>query len=257
MSINDADGGTQYLGPDGWEVLLVTGQQVRYSRAMAEAAENSGMGQIIGPSDYEPPTIPYEPGLPALLYAHGAVQQAEDMHRKLVASGGKVPKGGFPSRCTTTDERGVRCFLGYAHAGEHDFGSGPTVEEAILNTLLTPKRGGIRYGEVRFMPGASSYAPDSRASQLRERMKQLADQQPRTRIISDDTALKFLNEKIENIHEQIQFIDNQLAEHEEKKAAMQRTRAQLRHDENQLHEAIATLTGVRAKKLGEGHGGSR
>jgi hypothetical protein len=235
MSINDADGGTQYLGPDGWEVLLVTGQQVRYSRAMAEAAENSGMGQIIGPSDYEPPTIPYEPGLPALLYAHGAVQQAEDMHRKLVASGGKVPKGGFPSRCTTTDERGVRCFLGYAHAGEHDFGSGPTVEEAILNTLLTPKRGGIRYGEVRFMP----------------------EQQPRTRIISDDTALKFLNEKIENIHEQIQFIDNQLAEHEEKKAAMQRTRAQLRHDENQLHEAIATLTGVRAKKLGEGHGGSR
>lgn len=181
---------------------------------------------------------PYDPGLAALLYAHGAVQEAEEIHRKLVASGGKVPKGGFPSRCTTTDERGVRCFLAYAHPGAHDFGSGP--ENSIV------------------VPGASWYAPDSRAGQLKERMNQLADQQPpRTRIISDDAAMNFLNSKVEDIQKKILDIDHALEDNDRRKVELQQERAMLRRSENDLHTAIATLTGVRAKKLGEGNGGSR
>lgn len=191
----------------------------------------------------ETPTVdfnPYSDGLAALLYAHGAMAEAADMDRKLRASGGMVPKGGFPSRCTNTDGRGVRCFLEYAHRGPCDFGSGPTVENAIIKTLTQQpvKRGGIKYGEVKFMD----------------------EPQPSTRIIDEGQSIKFLESRVDSIREQIAFIDQANNERRKKIEADNQTRAALRKDENELHEAIATLRAVRAKKLGEGgegHGGSR
>lgn len=248
----DDESPTEYLGPGGWDVEVPNGKVIRMSKTHAEIAENQHGAKVLGPSSYEPtwddlhtltvvPKVsdnPYDDGLAALLYAHGAVQEAEEIHRKLVASGGTVPKGGFPSRCTSTDEHGVRCYREYAHAGEHDFGMGITTEEAILDTLFTPKRGGIKYGEVKFM----------------------ADQQPPSRVIDDNKAVEFLRNKTRENLRKIREVKDALIRNEQEREELQAEEARLHEEQRHFQEAIATLKGVISGKRGEGgegHGGSR
>lgn len=181
---------------------------------------------------------PYS-GLAALLYAHGAVAEAEAMNRKLEASGGVIPEGGFPTRCTNCDGRGVRCYLEYAHKGGCDFGSGPMENIVGVLTTLPVKRGGIKYGEVKFMP----------------------ETQPPTRVVDENKAVEFLRNKVRENLRKIREVKDALNENEHQRDELREYEARLHEEQRHMQEAIATLKGVISnKKLGEGgegHGGSR
>lgn len=179
-------------------------------------------------------------GLAGLLWIHGDIEGANQMYRKLQTSGGVIPKGGFPTRCTNCDTSGVRCHREYAHPGAHSY--------EIENRLARDVQRG-QTSTIAWIDEATTMTDH----ELPPKHTSKAGQ---TRIIASDTVEKFLNEKVESIHEQIKLIDNQLAEHDEKKTQMQRTRANLRRDENEIHEALATLKSVRARNHGESHEGS-
>lgn len=175
------------------------------------------------------PDNPYGDGLAALLYAHGAVAEAAAMDRKLKAAGGKVPEGGFPSRCTNIDDEGRRCFLEYAHRGDCSF---------TLSGWNPPKH--QRYDLNGFAD--------------------MAEKQPPARVIDENKAVEFLRNKVRENTRKHRELNEALNANAQQKKELDAEERRLYEEQLHLKEAIATLKGVikgRRGEGGEGHGGSR
>lgn len=168
---------------------------------------------------------PYGDGLAALLYAHGAVAEARDMDRKLRASGGKVPKNGFPTRCTNCDDKGVRCVRDYAHPGDH---------------MFWPKEGTTSMTDHELPP------------------KHISHPGIPTRVIDDNKAVEFLRNKFRENTRKVREVKEAIEQLDMQARALRTQEAQLHDEQRHLQEAIATLKGVIAgrKNKGQDHDGS-